>query len=140
MKLSHESMPYGCVLVVDDIETNIRVAKGLLQPYGLEVDSAGSGEEAIRKIKNGRKYDVIFMDYMMPELNGVETLKRLRNMGYSRPVVAFTAAVILGEPDYFFENGFDDYIAKPVDTCHLNHVLNKLVRDRHQADIIEKRR
>jgi CheY-like chemotaxis protein len=130
-QISREPMPYGSVLIVDDVETNIYVAKGLMAPYELKIDSADSGYAAIEKIKGGKVYDVIFMDHMMPDLDGIETTQRLRELGYDAPIVALTASAVAGQADIFLQNGFDDFISKPVDIRQLNLVLNKLVRDKH---------
>ena len=128
-KLSVQPMPYGRILVVDDVEMNIYVAKGLMAPYKLQVDSAISGFAAIDKIESGNEYDIIFMDHMMPQMDGMETTKRLRQMGYSKPIVALTANALVGQSNLFIENGFDDFISKPIDTRNLNQLLNRLVRD-----------
>jgi len=77
----NEPMPYGRVLIVDDVEANLFIGTGLMKPYGLQIDTAMSGEEAIEKIKSSEAYDVIFMDHMMPGLDGMETTKRLREYG-----------------------------------------------------------
>ena len=126
-----EPMPYGSILVVDDVEMNIYVAKGLLSPYMLQVDSALSGFAAIDKVTAGNVYDIIFMDHMMPKMDGIETTKRLRQMGYSKPIVALTANALVGQSNLFLENGFDDFLSKPIDTRNLNQLLNRLVRDVH---------
>ena len=139
-QIVREPMPYGCVLIVDDVETNIYVAKGLMFPYGLKIDSADSGFEAIRKIKNGNLYDIVFMDHMMPKMDGVEATKTIRSMGYTRPIVALTANAVAGQAEVFLKNGFDDYISKPIDVRQLNALLNKLVRDKHLPEIIEAAR
>ena len=130
-QLSREPMPYGRILLVDDLEMNIYVARGLLSAYSLQVDSACSGFEAIDKVAAGSEYDIIFMDHMMPQMDGLETTKRLRQMGYSKPIVALTANAIVGQSNLFLENGFDDFISKPIDTRVLNQLLNRLVRDVH---------
>ena len=135
-----EPMPYGSVLVVDDISTNLYVAKGLLASYDLPVDTAQSGFAAIEKIKSGRTYDIVFMDHMMPDQDGIETTKHLRGMGYDRPIVALTANAIAGQADMFLANGFDDFISKPIDIRHLNSILNKLIRDKQQPEVIEAAR
>ena len=140
VQITREPMPYGSVLVVDDVETNIYVAKGLLSPYGLKIDSAESGFEAIEKIKNGRLYDIVFMDHMMPKMDGIETTKIIRNMGYEPPIVALTANAVAGQAEIFLGNGFDDYISKPIDVRQLNTVLNKLVRDKQPSEVIEAAR
>jgi len=140
VQINREPMPYGSVLIVDDVETNIYVARGLLLSYELKIDSAESGFAAIEKIKNGNEYDIIFMDHMMPKMDGVEATKIIRGMGYEFPIVALTANAVAGQADVFLGNGFDDYISKPVDVRQLNAVLNKLVRDRQTPEIIEAAR
>jgi CheY-like chemotaxis protein len=130
-------MPYGSVLVVDDMETNIYVTTGLLAPYGLTVDSAGSGRAAVEKIKQGRVYDIVFMDHMMPEMDGMEATRILRELGYAKPVVALTANAVVGQAEKFLANGFDDFLSKPIDLREMNAVLNKHVRDRHPPEVVE---
>ena len=137
VQISREPMPYGSVLVVDDVETNIFVAKGLLVPYELKVDSAASGFDAIEKIKNGNIYDIVFMDHMMPEMDGIEATKQLRKMGYDKPIVALTANAVMGQSELFMKNGFDDFISKPIDVRILNLILNKLIRDKYPQAITE---
>jgi len=136
-QIMREPMPYGSVLIVDDVETNIFVAKGLMSPYELRIDSADSGFGAIEKIKNGSVYDIIFMDHMMPKMDGVETTKILREMGYDKPIVALTANAVAGQADIFLGNGFADFISKPIDIRQLNAVLNKLIRDKRPPEVIE---
>jgi signal transduction histidine kinase/CheY-like chemotaxis protein len=126
-QIVREYMPHGKVLIVDDVETNLYVAKGLLAPYGLTVDTAVSGLEAIQKIKNGSTYDIIFMDHFMPVMDGIEAAKKIREMGYSGHIVALTANAITGQAEMFMENGFVDFISKPIDIRQLNAVLNKLI-------------
>jgi CheY-like chemotaxis protein/HPt (histidine-containing phosphotransfer) domain-containing protein len=137
VKISRDPMPYGSVLLVDDVETNIYVASGLLSPYQLKIDSADSGDAAIEKIKNGNVYDIIFMDHMMPKMDGIEATKIIRSMGYKKPIVALTANAVRGQADVFLGNGFDDYIFKPIDIRELNAILNKLIRDVQAPEIIE---
>jgi len=139
-QIMREPMPYGSVLIVDDVETNIYVAKGLLAPYGLTIDTAGSGFEAIEKIKAGRLYDIVFMDHMMPKMDGIETTKNIREMGYTRPVIALTANAVAGQAEIFLSNGFNDFISKPIDIRHLNALLNTLIRDKQPPDVIEAAR
>ena len=130
-----EPMPYGRILVVDDVEVNIYVVMGLLVPYGLQVDEASSGREAIEKIRQGNEYDIVFMDHMMPEMDGIEATKTIREMGYKKPVVALTANAVAGQSDMFLRSGFDDFISKPINVRSMNAILNKFVRDaRARAD------
>ena len=139
-KLIREPMPYGSVLIVDDTETNLYVTKGLLVHYGLKIDTASSGMAAIEKIKNGRTYDIVFMDHMMPVMDGMEATKILRDMGYTRTIVALTANAVMGQADVFLANGFDGFISKPIDMRHLNATLNKLIRDKQPPEVIEAAR
>jgi len=136
-QISHEYMPYGRILIVDDVETNLYVAKGLMMPYSLKIDLATSGFEAIEKVKSGNIYDIIFMDHMMPKMDGIETTKQLRNMKYTNPIVALTANALAGQAEMFLKNGFDDFISKPIDVRHLNVVLNKLIRDKQPIEVID---
>jgi len=129
-KIQREPMPYGKVLVVDDMESNLDVAKLLLKPYQLQIDTAKSGFDAIDIIKTGKDYDIIFMDHMMPKMDGVETANKLRDLGYRYPIIALTANAVLGQSEMFLANGFDGYISKPIDMRQLNDSLNKFIRDK----------
>jgi signal transduction histidine kinase/CheY-like chemotaxis protein len=140
LQVKREYMPYGRVLIVDDVESNLYVARGLMASYDLSIDTAVSGFEAVDKIRNKCDYDVIFMDHMMPKMDGIETTKVIRNLGYTKPVVALTANALAGQAEMFLKNGFDDFISKPIDIRQLNIVLNKLVRDKHPPDIVEAAR
>ena len=137
VQISREPMPYGSVLIVDDVETNIYVAKGLLSAYGLKIDSACSGQAAIEKIQDGLSYDIIFMDHMMPKMDGMEATKIIRDMGYEAPIVALTANAVSGQADMFLNNGFNDFISKPIDIRQLNTILNKLIRDKQPPEVIQ---
>ncbi|MDR0858141.1 MAG: response regulator, partial [Oscillospiraceae bacterium] len=133
-------MPYGKILVVDDVETNLRVARGLLSPYGLQVDTCLNGFDAIRLVRKAEIiYDIILMDHMMPEMDGIETVKKIREeigSGYAKNVVivALTANAIVGSAQIFMENGFDDFISKPIDMRQLNSILNKFIYDKQSAE------
>ncbi|MCL2218861.1 MAG: ATP-binding protein [Chitinispirillia bacterium] len=140
VQISREPMPYGKIMIVDDVETNIYVAKGLMIPYGLQIDSAISGMAAIEKVKAGDLYDIIFMDHMMPKMDGIEATKILREIGYDRPIVALTANAVAGQADVFLQNGFDDFISKPIDIRKLNLLLNKMIRDKQPPEVLEEAR
>jgi CheY-like chemotaxis protein len=133
MQIVREAMPYGKVLMVDDVETNLYVAEGLLKPYGIAVTSVTSGFAAIDLIKAGNTYDIIFMDHMMPVMDGIETVEKMREMGYTAPIAALTANALTGNEAMFREKGFDDFISKPIDIRRLNTVLNRFVRDKEKA-------
>jgi len=136
-QIIRQPMPYGRVLVVDDVETNLYVAKGLLSPYELSIDTAGSGHDAINKIKAGNVYDIVFMDHMMPIMDGIETTKNIRYLGYSHPIVALTANAVSGQAEMFLMSGFDDYLSKPIDIRQLNILLNRLIRDKQPPEVLE---
>ena len=135
-----EYMPYGRVLVVDDVETNLYVARGLMAPYGLSIETATSGFEAINKVKGGATFDIIFMDHFMPKMDGIEAAKILRNWGYTHPIIALTANALTGQAEMFLENGFDGFISKPIDIRQLNASLNKLIRDKYPPEVVEAAR
>ena len=136
VKITRELMPYGRVLVVDDVEMNIYVAKGLMSPYGLQIDSVNSGILALEKIKDGVEYDVIFMDHMMPVMDGMEATKQIRQQGYKKPIVALTANAVVGQANLFLENGFDDFLPKPIDTRMLDMILNRYVREVQPPEVL----
>jgi signal transduction histidine kinase/CheY-like chemotaxis protein/PAS domain-containing protein len=140
IQIVRESMPYGKVLVVDDVESNLYVAKHLLAPYDLSLDTATNGLEVIEKIKSGKSYDIIFMDHMMPKMDGVEATKIIRNLGYKNPIIALTANAIAGQAEMFLENGFDSFISKPIDTRQLDGELNKFIRDKQTSETLAKAR
>jgi signal transduction histidine kinase/DNA-binding response OmpR family regulator len=137
-QVKHDYMPYGNVLIVDDVETNLYVAKGLMAPYGLNIDLATSGFEAIEKVKNGNVYDIIFMDHMMPKLDGIETTKIIREAGYTQPIVALTANALAGQAEVFLKNGFDDFISKPIDIRQLNASLIKHIRNKQSPETLDE--
>jgi CheY-like chemotaxis protein len=105
-----------------------------MSPYGLSIETASNGFEAIDKIRDGGVYDIVFMDHMMPEMDGIEAVKKIRELGYTQPVVALTANAVVGQSEVFLENGFDGFISKPIDVRQLNAVLKKFIRDRHQPE------
>jgi len=137
-RLEREPMPYGKVMVVDDVESNLYVAKGLLQLYKLSIDTAESGAEAIEKINNGNTYDILFVDHMMPEMDGVEVVKNLREQGYTGIIIALTANAIAGQSEIFLKSGFDGFISKPINIHQLDSVLNKFIRDKQSPELIDE--
>ena len=135
-----EPMPYGSVLVVDDVDANLYVARGLLAFYSLSIELCKSGPEAIQKVEQGKTYDIIFMDQMMPEMDGAETMRALRNLGYTQPIIALTANALIGQAETFINMGFDGFISKPIQTKYLNTMLTKHIRDKHPLDAVETAR
>lgn len=128
------------ILVVDDNKLNIKVASKILSKYNLNIDSAESGMECLEKIKNGSSYDIIFMDDMMPRMNGGETLLRLKQIeGFKTPVIALTANAINGMKEKYLNQGFNDYLSKPIEKDKLHQVLCKYLRDsKEEKNEIEK--
>ena len=111
------------VLVVDDNKVNIKLAVRLLEGYNVSVDTAESGNECVEKVKE-KNYDIIFLDHMMPEMDGVSTLKLLRSYGYKLPpVIALTANSFSGVREQYIEQGFSDYLAKPISYKELNKIM-----------------
>ena len=127
-KITAEEMSHGSVLIVDDVETNLYVAEGLMSPYKLNISTVNSGFAAIKKVESGENYDIIFMDHMMPLMDGIETTQKLRAMGYKGTIVALTANALAGNDAMFKKKGFDDFISKPIDVRHLNVILKKYVK------------
>jgi len=136
-KFAPEPMPYGSVLIVDDIEINRHVAQGLLEFYDLRIETCNSGYDAIRKVEAGNVYDIIFMDHMMPELDGIEATRMIRDTGYTKPIVALTANAMIGQAEDFINNGFDGFISKPIQTTQLNNILVKYIRSNYLPEAIE---
>jgi CheY-like chemotaxis protein len=139
-QITREYMPYGKVLIVDDMEPNLFVAKGLMAPYGLSIDTALNGYEAIDIIKEGGQFRITFRDHFMPKMDGIETTKNIRSLGYTRPIVALTANAVAGQAEMFMSNGFNGFISKPIDIRQLNSMLNKLIRDKHPIEMVNAAR
>lgn len=119
------------VLVVDDNKLNLKVATKLLEKYKLEIKVETSGFECLDSIKRGEQFDLILIDDMMPKMTGVETLKKLKEIeSFNTPVVVLTANAISGMKDKYLNDGFDYYLAKPIEKEELNKVLKKFLNDK----------
>jgi signal transduction histidine kinase/ActR/RegA family two-component response regulator len=121
------SAPDARILVVDDIEINLDVAEAMLASFDINVDLAQKGTVALEMVQK-TSYDIVFMDHMMPEMDGIETTKRIRELGEpfkKIPIVALTANVINGAEAMFLENQFDGFLSKPIDLASLNHCLRQ---------------
>ncbi len=122
--------PQARVLVVDDNAMNLKVMARLLLPYQLKVTMASSGQEALEKL-NTPDFDCVFLDHMMPEMDGVETLHKIRQKPglyyQSLPVIAFTANAIGGAREMFMSEGFNDFIAKPIELSVLERILRRYI-------------
>ena len=124
-EISYKEYPDKKILIVDDSKINLKVAQTLMKPYKTQIELAASGIEAIELVKTN-KYDLIFMDIMMPKMNGVETLEKLREKeDFTTPVVALTADAIEGTDEKYLSVGFNSYLSKPIDRKALNKVINK---------------
>jgi len=120
----------GRVLIVDDVKSNLYVIKEMLLPYKIKIETVESGEEAVELIKRGKTYDIIFMDHMMPGIDGIEATRQIRETGYSRPIVALTANAVKGMSEMFLTRGFSGFISKPVDLKRLNACLVRFIRNK----------
>ena len=116
-------------LIVDDEQMNLVVASGLFKEYNMVIDTAMSGAEAIDKYADN-EHDVVFMDHMMPEMDGVEAMKRIRDIAASRGktarVIALTANVVSGAKEMFMNEGFAGFIGKPINISEFEHTMNRV--------------
>jgi len=123
-------LPTAKVLIVDDLAINLRVARGLMAVYEMQIDCAESGAEAIGKVRK-QQYDVIFMDHMMPGMDGMEATAAIRSMKgeYFKkvPIIALTANAITGVRELFIDNGFNDFLSKPIEIVRLDEILAKWI-------------
>jgi signal transduction histidine kinase/CheY-like chemotaxis protein len=130
------AFPQARLLVVDDIPTNLKVAEGLLAPYRVIVDTCLDGAESIEMMKQN-KYDIVFMDHMMPEMDGIEVTSYIREWEKEQAcnnesstqvtIIALTANAVSGVKEMFIEKGFNDFLAKPIDISKLDDMLNRWI-------------
>ena len=114
--------PNAKVLVVDDNAINLNVVSGLLRLHEVVPDTALSGQQAIEMIR-GNQYDLVFMDYLMPEMDGLETMKIIRKMEVAIPIVAISANTVTGMKEMLLSEGMNDFLPKPIKKAELNKVL-----------------
>jgi CheY-like chemotaxis protein len=136
--------PSARLLVVDDIPTNLKVTEGLLAPYEASVDTCLTGQEAIDLVKRNN-YDIVFMDHMMPEMDGIEATEIIRAWEETEkrkmplPIIALTANAVTGAREMFVEKGFNDFIAKPIDVSKLDEMVNRWIpKDKRTTGTTEK--
>ena len=133
--------PEAKVLIVDDNAINLTVAEGLLEPLKMKIDTALSGKEAIDKISS-HMYDIVFMDHMMPELDGVETthiIRRFHKEYDNVPIIALTANAVEGTMEMFLKEGMNDFVAKPIEIRVLvSKVKHWLPADKIRKDIVQQ--
>ena len=141
-KIAKFVAPDANVLVVDDNEANLKVAKGLMGQYKLNVRTCTSGKAALDILETDKSFDILFIDHMMPEMDGVELTKILRssNDDYLKyvPIIALTANAIKGVSEMFLANGFTEYLSKPIDTERLGEVLNKWIPENKKEEAMEE--
>ncbi|MDR3231372.1 MAG: cache domain-containing protein [Synergistaceae bacterium] len=138
--LVRRPMTAGKVLIVDDVPTNLDVAKGLMMPYGLTIHCASSGRQAVEIMREAKiLYDVIFMDHMLPDMDGVEAARIIRDRigsEYAKnvPIIALTANALVGNEEMFLKNGFQGFLSKPIDVMKLDLILNTWISDRQTEE------
>lgn len=117
------------ILVIDDNSLNLKVATRLLEPYDAKVTTVQSGKQGIDLVGNGAKFDLILLDQMMPEMDGVTTLHLLKKLpGFDIPVIVLTADAIVGKKEEYLREGFDDFLSKPINTTELYKLLKKYLK------------
>jgi CheY-like chemotaxis protein len=152
--------------VVDDIDINLMVAEGLLSPYQAAVDTCTNGLQAIELVKHN-DYDIVFMDHMMPEMDGIEATalirawekeqeqhavdsmsfaegetqrylrKQIPNRHMPVPVIALTANAVVGMKEMFIENGFNDFLSKPIDVSKMDEILDRWIAKEKREERVE---
>lgn len=146
--LKHDKFkcPEGRILVVDDVAINIKVMMGLLKDTELKIDSANSGNECLNKVRHNT-YDIIFLDHLMPEMDGIETLEKMMGIDIydkSTPVIMLTANAFTGAKEEYLKSGFMDYLSKPVKEDDLRQMLrtylpkDKVIEVSEAVDDIQK--
>ena len=138
VKIKRVSLPHARVLVVDDNLTNLDVARGLMKPYGMKIDCLTGGAQAVDAIRKMELiYDAVFMDHMMPEIDGIEALRQIRELGtdYAKdmPVIALTANALAGNEEMFLSKGFQAFLSKPIDLNRLDEIIRRFVYHRAKA-------
>ncbi|MDR0380411.1 MAG: response regulator [Oscillospiraceae bacterium] len=139
-KLTRIRLPYAKVLVVDDVATNLDVAKGMMKSYGMQVDCVTSGPKAIELVREEKvHYNAIFMDHMMPVMDGIEAVRIIREeigTDYAKnvPIIALTANAIIGNEEMFLQRGFQAFLSKPIDIGRMDELIRRWVRNKEQEE------
>ena len=128
--------PTAEILVVDDSKVNLKVATGIMKPFNMKIDVVTGGEAAITKVIE-KDYDIVFMDHMMPGMDGVEAAGILRVMEKCRnlPIIALTANALAGSREFYLGNGFDGYLSKPMNIREVEAVLSKYIPDNKKVKV-----
>ena len=136
VNLKRVRLPYARILIVDDLRVNLEIAEGMMKPYGMQIDSVTTGAEAIEAVRQEKvKYSAIFMDHMMPGMDGIETTRIIREeigTDYAKnvPIIVLTANAIVGNEEMFLAHGFQAFLTKPIDIMRLDSVIRQWVRDK----------
>lgn len=128
-QMEYVERPNAKVLIVDDTKINLMVASGIMKKYKMQIDTAGSGKEAIEMVQK-KDYDIVFMDHMMPEMDGVDATREIRKLGGKNEnlvVIALTANAISEAKDMFLKEGMQDFLAKPIQLKALDEILNRWI-------------
>jgi signal transduction histidine kinase/CheY-like chemotaxis protein len=130
--------PETRILIVDDIITNLTVAEGLLAPYKIQIDCCTGGLQAVRLVEKNR-YDIVLMDHMMPGMDGIEAAKAIRSLNTEHSqgliIIALTANAVSGMREMFLQNGFDDYLSKPIELNKLDRLLRKWIPEEKKEKV-----
>jgi len=141
------TFPRARILVVDDIATNLKVVEGLLAPYRVTVDTCLSGLRAIELVKRAasekHEYDIVLMDHMMPEMDGIEATAAIRSLEGERfrnmPIIALTANAVMGMREMFIENGLNDFLSKPIDVSKLDEILDRWIpKEKREQEMVNE--
>jgi CheY-like chemotaxis protein len=140
-KLVRPDLSWANVLVVDDSPTNLDVAKGILRKYKMNVDCVLNGQDALDRIRVGQPhYHAIFMDHMMPGMDGIETTRLIRrhDSDYARniPIIALTANAVAGNEQMFLNEGFQAFVSKPINVVKLDAAVKEHIGNRHDAELM----
>jgi CheY-like chemotaxis protein len=122
--VSDFTAPEATILVVDDIDANLLVSEGLLRAFKVQITLCGSGRKAVA-LAAEHTYDIIFMDHMMPDIDGMEATSLIRANGYRAPIIALTANAVAGARAEYIAGGMDDLLIKPVETAKLTDMLRR---------------
>ena len=138
--------PDARILIVDDTPLNLKVIAGLLKHTGVKIDTAGSGKECI-EIFAVNEYDMVFLDYRMPDMDGIETLKKLYEQypdkAKDTPIICLTASAVTGDREKMIDAGFDNYLSKPINISAMEQMVyeylpdNKLIIDESECDAVD---
>ena len=124
-------------LIVDDDKLNLKVASRILSKYNFDIETVETGKDCVYKVKSDEHYDIIFLDHMMPEMDGIEVLHILKKLdGYDLPpIVALTANALTGMKEMYLKEGFDEYLSKPINLAELNKIITKYFKNNKPSQV-----